>query len=68
MIAAVVPVKSLDATKSRLVPRLGAEGARRLSLAMLGDVLDALGGVPELERIAVATPDRAARPRYTYGR
>ena len=50
-------MKSLDATESRLVPRLGAENARRLSLAMLGDVLEALGGVPGLERIAVATPD-----------
>lgn len=57
MIAAVVPVKSLGATKSRLLPRLGAEGVRRLSLAMLGDVLEALQGVPEIERIAVATPD-----------
>ena len=57
MIVAVVPVKSLDATKSRLLPRLGAEGVRRLSLAMLGDVVEALRGVPEIDRIAVATPD-----------
>ena len=30
MIAAVVPVKALSASKSRLLPQLGAEGARRL--------------------------------------
>jgi 2-phospho-L-lactate guanylyltransferase len=56
MIAAVVPVKSLDASKSRLLPRLGAD-ARRLTLAMLADVLEALQRVPELARIAVVTPD-----------
>jgi 2-phospho-L-lactate guanylyltransferase len=57
MIAAVVPIKSLDASKSRLLPRLGAEGARLLALAMLEDVLEALRAVPELDVVAVATPD-----------
>ncbi|MBW2269370.1 MAG: 2-phospho-L-lactate guanylyltransferase [Deltaproteobacteria bacterium] len=57
MIAAVVPVKSLDASKSRLLPRLGSEGARRLALAMLEDVIEALHAVPEIDVVAVTTPD-----------
>lgn len=57
MIAAVVPVKASGAAKSRLQPRLGADGTRRLTLAMLEDVLAALAEVEELERVAVVTPD-----------
>ncbi len=57
MIAAVVPVKSLDSSKSRLLPRLGADGARRLALAMLEDVLEALRAVPEIDIVSVTTPD-----------
>jgi len=57
MIAALVPVKQLSAAKSRLLPQLGDEALRRLCLAMLGDVLEALRGVPELARVAVVTPD-----------
>ena len=57
MIAAVVPVKALSASKSRLLPQLGAEGARRFCLAMLGDVLETLLEVPGLARVAVVTPD-----------
>jgi 2-phospho-L-lactate guanylyltransferase len=56
-IAAIVPVKSLDAPKTRLRPHLGADGVRELTLAMLGDVLEALLAVPELARVAVVTPD-----------
>ncbi|HEX5067389.1 MAG TPA: 2-phospho-L-lactate guanylyltransferase [Myxococcota bacterium] len=56
MIAAVVPVKSLDASKSRLAAR-DREWARDLSLAMMGDVVEALRAVPTLERVAVVTPD-----------
>lgn len=55
---ALVPVKSLAASKSRLLPHLGAEAARRLSAAMLADVLEALLAVPTLSRVAVVTPDR----------
>jgi 2-phospho-L-lactate guanylyltransferase len=57
MIAALVPVKALPAAKSRLLPYLGADAARRLSIAMLGDVLEALARVPSLARVAVVTPD-----------
>jgi len=58
MIAAVVPVKSLSAAKSRLVPRLGP-AAERLARAMLEDVLDALARTPSIARVAVVTPDEA---------
>ncbi|MEE2679112.1 MAG: 2-phospho-L-lactate guanylyltransferase [Myxococcota bacterium] len=59
MIAALVPMKSLEGSKSRLAPYLGSDAARGLSLAMLEDVLEALLGVPEVERVAVTTPDDA---------
>jgi len=56
VIAAVVPVKTLAASKSRLA---GDDRRRieQLSLAMMGDVLEALLGVPTLARVAVVTPD-----------
>ena len=57
MISAVVPVKSLAASKSRLIPRLGRAAAERLAVAMLGDVVEALRGVRGLARVVVATPD-----------
>ena len=59
-----MPVKALAASKTRL---LGGERSaiEALSLAMMLDVLDALLHVPELDRVAVVTPDalvaRAAR-------
>ena len=56
MIAAVVPVKSLDVSKSRLAAR-DREWARDLSLAMMGDVIEALLDVAALGRVAVVTPD-----------
>jgi len=57
MIAAVVPVKSLAQSKSRLVEALGAEARGALALAMLGDVLDALAGASRVDVRAVVTPD-----------
>lgn len=59
MIAAVVPVKSLAAAKSRLLPDLGREGVKRLSIAMLQDVLAALLGASSVDRVAVVTSDDA---------
>ena len=56
MIHALVPVKALAGSKSRLVG-----GDRRaieaLSLAMMGDVLETLLRVPEIDRVVVVTPD-----------
>lgn len=57
MTAAVVPVKSLAAGKSRLAAALGRAGAETLSLAMLEDVLAALRALPALAAVAVVTPD-----------
>jgi 2-phospho-L-lactate guanylyltransferase len=57
MIGAVVPVKTLPYSKSRLLPWLDRASVERLSIAMLGDVLETLQRVRALDRIAVATPD-----------
>lgn len=57
MTAAVVPVKALSLSKSRLALRGGREAVRRLSLAMMADIVEALRAVPALERVAVVTPD-----------
>jgi 2-phospho-L-lactate guanylyltransferase len=57
MIAALVPVKTLASSKSRLLPYLGRSGVERLSVAMLRDLLGTLQRVASLERIAVVTPD-----------
>jgi len=57
MIGALVPVKMLAATKSRMLPALDRPAVEWLAIAMLGDVLEALQKVRALDRIAVATPD-----------
>jgi 2-phospho-L-lactate guanylyltransferase len=57
VIAAVVPAKSLAGAKSRLLRQLSQAAVERLSLAMLGDVVEALRAVPGLARVAVVTPD-----------
>jgi 2-phospho-L-lactate guanylyltransferase len=59
MSVAIVPVKRLAAGKSRLLPELDRRDLESLSLAMLGDILDALLHTPSLDRVAVATPDQA---------
>lgn len=59
MTAALVPVKRLEAGKSRLEAGLGREATARLMEEMLEDVLQALRGVPRLDPVAVVTPDPA---------
>jgi 2-phospho-L-lactate/phosphoenolpyruvate guanylyltransferase len=59
MIAAVVPAKSLAASKSRLLASLPRPAVEALATAMLTDVLSALLRVPTLARVAVVTPDAA---------
>lgn len=56
-LCAVVPVKGLAHSKSRLVPDLGRESARSLVLAMMQDAVAALREVAELDRVVVLTPD-----------
>ncbi len=57
MSCALIPVKALSATKSRLLPELGQAALARLALAMLEDVIAALHRTPSVRRIAVVTPD-----------
>ena len=54
---AVVPVKPLRRAKSRLSSMLGAEERLALSRQMLNRVLEALAGVPEIERTLVVSRD-----------
>lgn len=56
-IDALVPVKRLEAAKSRLVPGPDRSAAGRLTLAMLDDVLEALVAAERIDRVAVVTPD-----------
>jgi len=57
MLTALVPVKALELSKSRLRNLLPPEIIRELALAMLRDVLTALLETPGIDRIAVVTPD-----------
>ena len=59
MSLAVVPVKALEGSKSRLLPELQQAQLEALSLAMLSDVLIALLDTPSLERVVTLTPDTA---------
>ena len=59
MIAAVVPVKALAESKSRLFPERPRGDVEALSLAMMGDVIACLRAVPALARVVVVTPDTA---------
>lgn len=53
---AVVPVKDLSETKSRLSPLLSSGERGALALAMLDHVLSTLGKLDDLERVGVVSP------------
>ncbi len=57
---AVVPLKRFADAKRRLAGVLDAEARRRLSTAMLRDVLAALAATPGLDRIVLATSEPSA--------
>lgn len=57
MSVAVVPVKSLAHSKSRLSSAFTRSQLEELSLSMLEDLLEALLETPFLTRVVVATPD-----------
>ena len=59
MIWAIVPAKTLEHAKTRLARALTPDERRALSLAMLRDVLGALGAARNLDRVAVVTADPA---------
>ncbi|MBJ7470028.1 MAG: 2-phospho-L-lactate guanylyltransferase [Solirubrobacteraceae bacterium] len=62
-VLAIVPVKTLDAAKSRLMEALDAADRQRLVLAMLADVLMNLRRCTAVQRVVVVTDDREARHR-----
>ena len=57
MIVALVPAKALDRAKGRLAALLTEDERRRLVLAMLEDVVKALQALPEIDSVAVISPD-----------
>jgi 2-phospho-L-lactate guanylyltransferase len=57
MIAALVPVKALRQSKSRLRPVLSDGQRQALVMAMLADVLGLLAGVRGIDATAVVSPD-----------
>jgi len=57
MIAALVPAKALDRAKGRLAALLTEDERRQLVLAMLEDVVKALQALPEIDSVAVISPD-----------
>lgn len=63
MIPALVPVKALAGGKSRLFPGRARGDVAALSLAMMGDVIEALRAVEGIERVVVVTPDPGVAER-----
>ena len=57
MTLAIVPVKRLADTKSRLLAHLDAPQREAFALAMLQDVIGALLGASSIKRTVVVTPD-----------
>lgn len=57
MTIALIPVKRLEESKSRLLPELPDAKRQALTLAMLEDLIEALQRSGCVERIAVTTPD-----------
>jgi len=57
MIAALVPVKALPRSKSRLRPALSDDQRQALVMAMLEDVVGLLSDVPAITTTAVVSPD-----------
>lgn len=55
---ALIPVKSLDTSKQRLADVLPGNARRRLSIAVLGDVLDTLRVHAAIDRVLLASADR----------
>lgn len=54
---AIIPVKHLDKAKSSLAQILDPQTRRSLVLAMLADMINALGEAPSISKTAVISPD-----------
>ena len=57
MTIALIPVKRLEESKSRLLSRFPDAQRQALTLAMLEDLIESLGRTPGIDRIAITTPD-----------
>jgi 2-phospho-L-lactate guanylyltransferase len=57
---AVLPVKSFARAKQRLGDAVGGEEREQLAAAMVGDVLEALTAVPQIEGVVVVTAEPLA--------
>lgn len=68
MSIALVPVKRLEESKSRLLAHLPRSARQALTRAMLEDLLEALSETSGLDRFAVTTPDaKVARLARSFG-
>ncbi len=63
MTIALIPVKRLEESKSRLLPQLPDARRQALTLAMLEDLIESLSGTPDVDRIAITTPDPVVADR-----
>jgi 2-phospho-L-lactate guanylyltransferase len=63
MTIALIPVKRLEESKSRLLPKLPDARRQALTLAMLEDLIESLSRTSKIDRIAVTTPDAVVAER-----
>ena len=63
MTTALIPVKRLEESKSRLLSAVPDATRQALTLAMLEDLIEALSAAAGIERIAVTTPDPTVAER-----
>jgi 2-phospho-L-lactate guanylyltransferase len=63
MTIALIPVKRLEDSKSRLLSQLPDPRREALTLAMLEDLLECLTRTPGIDRVAVTTPDPTVAQR-----
>jgi len=63
MTVALIPVKRLEESKSRLLSRLPDAMRQALTLAMLEDLVDALSRTRGISRTAITTPDPVVAER-----
>jgi len=63
MTTALIPVKRLEESKSRLLPQLPDARRQALTLAMLDDLIESLSQTSGIDKIAVTTPDAVVAER-----
>ena len=63
MTTALIPVKRLEESKSRLLPKLPDSQRQALTLAMLEDLIESLSQTSGIDPIAVTTPDPVVAER-----